>query len=346
MLPICAATLVLPGLLLNRTAALPLPLPLPVVLQPLPAVRHGQGSWGIQLLPGLTDRGVTAHKATASPLELSAVPEAQPLQPVTPVEVGATGIPLSAVADTDAGREYEAATGGPGGRGTVSGTGGGIADAVGDVAAGAGRDELRQQQQVSRMTYDSGMGAGTAGVQHEGWRSAGMKAASPALGGRGDLVREEGAGFRETEREGVRERGRGGGVMGAIAGAAEAVGLGGSRERREERREERLEREVDRDERRELRREERELQREGDVPVMMAGARDQDYRAHAAGTRGLAAAPASAADVGPVLRNDQEDVVCGRKEFREVEDRPIVRERVTKVLEHHPVEKQYETRLK
>jgi hypothetical protein len=49
----------------------------------------------------------------------------------------------------------------------------------------------------------------------------------------------------------------------------------------------------------------------------------------------------------PVLRQGVgEEVVCGRKEFTEVEDRPIVKERVTKVLEHHPVQKEYVTQVK
>jgi hypothetical protein len=32
--------------------------------------------------------------------------------------------------------------------------------------------------------------------------------------------------------------------------------------------------------------------------------------------------------------------VCGTKTFTEVEDRPIVKERVERILEHNPVEKQ------
>jgi hypothetical protein len=49
----------------------------------------------------------------------------------------------------------------------------------------------------------------------------------------------------------------------------------------------------------------------------------------------------------PVLRQGiGEEVVCGRKEFTEVEDRPIVKERVTKVLEHHPVQKEFVTQVK
>jgi hypothetical protein len=35
-----------------------------------------------------------------------------------------------------------------------------------------------------------------------------------------------------------------------------------------------------------------------------------------------------------------EEVVCGTKTFTEVEDRPIVKERVERILEHQPVEKQ------
>ena len=39
--------------------------------------------------------------------------------------------------------------------------------------------------------------------------------------------------------------------------------------------------------------------------------------------------------------------VCGQKTFTEVEDRPVVKERVERYVEHHPVEKQYvvETRF-
>jgi hypothetical protein len=33
--------------------------------------------------------------------------------------------------------------------------------------------------------------------------------------------------------------------------------------------------------------------------------------------------------------------VCGQKTFTEVEDRPVVKERVEQYVEHHPVEKQY-----
>jgi hypothetical protein len=32
--------------------------------------------------------------------------------------------------------------------------------------------------------------------------------------------------------------------------------------------------------------------------------------------------------------------VCGQKTFTEVEDRPVVRERVERIVEHRPVEKQ------
>eukprot|EP00879_Flechtneria_rotunda_P000015 GHRR01000022.1.p1 GENE.GHRR01000022.1~~GHRR01000022.1.p1 ORF type:complete len:181 (+),score=65.17 GHRR01000022.1:209-751(+) len=41
------------------------------------------------------------------------------------------------------------------------------------------------------------------------------------------------------------------------------------------------------------------------------------------------------------------DEVCGQKTFTEVEDRPVVKERVERYVEHNPVEKQYvvETRF-
>jgi hypothetical protein len=37
----------------------------------------------------------------------------------------------------------------------------------------------------------------------------------------------------------------------------------------------------------------------------------------------------------------QESEVCGRKFFSEVEDCPVVKERVERYVEHHPVEKEY-----
>jgi hypothetical protein len=36
-----------------------------------------------------------------------------------------------------------------------------------------------------------------------------------------------------------------------------------------------------------------------------------------------------------------QEEVCGQKTFTEVEDRPVVKERVERYVEHHPVEKQY-----
>eukprot|EP00877_Chromochloris_zofingiensis_P008129 jgi/Chrzof1/356/Cz01g12220.t1 len=46
-------------------------------------------------------------------------------------------------------------------------------------------------------------------------------------------------------------------------------------------------------------------------------------------------------------RHNEGQEVCGAKEFSEVEDRPVVKERVERYVEHHPVEKQYvvETRF-
>jgi G3E family GTPase len=38
--------------------------------------------------------------------------------------------------------------------------------------------------------------------------------------------------------------------------------------------------------------------------------------------------------------HERHQEVCGTKTFTEVEDRPIVKERVERILEHNPVEKQ------
>ncbi|KAF6257687.1 hypothetical protein COO60DRAFT_1201079 [Scenedesmus sp. NREL 46B-D3] len=131
---------------------------MPPPLQELPSMRHDQGGWGLQLLPHIADTGLSAHKATASPLELSAVPTAQAMQPVTPVPESAAGIRMSDIAHTSAVREYEAgARGGIGSQRGASGTAGGVAAAVGPVAAGAGREELQQQQ---HMGYESSAATG------------------------------------------------------------------------------------------------------------------------------------------------------------------------------------------
>lgn len=67
---------------------------------------------------------------------------------------------------------------------------------------------------------------------------------------------------------------------------------------------------------------------------------------------GEAAQPGSAEHLGADTRvvsaaePTPEPEVCDRREYTEVEDRPQVRERVTRLMENHPVEKQYETSLK
>jgi hypothetical protein len=41
-----------------------------------------------------------------------------------------------------------------------------------------------------------------------------------------------------------------------------------------------------------------------------------------------------------VSTHQVQEEVCGQKTFTEVEDRPVVRERVERIMEHRPVEKQ------
>jgi hypothetical protein len=243
---------------------------------------------------------------------------------------------MSDIAHTSAVREYEAQTGGVtgGGMGSqsgVSGTAGGIAAAVGDVAAGAGRTELQQQQQVPHMRYESSSGvSGGSGMEMGGRRTG----AAAALGGRRDV---------HYDNEDQRDSSSGRGVMGAIKDAAgsvaEAVGLSSSSGSKG------VTQGV--------------IRREDYSDVDMAGGRDQGV---SSGSRMTAAAAApigggyssehyqmhgTTASAQPVLRQGiREEVVCGRKEFTEVEDRPIVKERVTKVLEHHPVQKEYVTQVK
>jgi hypothetical protein len=302
-----------------------IPILLLFAVQELPTMNTGQSTWGLQLLPNIADTGLRAHKATAAPLELSAVPTAQPMQPVTPVPESAAGIRMSDIAHTSAVREYEAQAGltggGIGSQSGILGTAGGIAAAVGDVAAGAGREGLQQQQQVPHMRYNEASGV-SSGRQMETRRTA---AAGGVMGGRGDVYDDRDSSGR--------------GVMGAIKDAAgsvaEAVGLGGSSASKGVTR------------------------REDYSDVDMAGGRDQG----ASSGRGMTAAAAapigggyssskgqmygSTASAHPVLRQGiGEEVVCGRKEFMEVEDRPIVKERVTKVLEHHPVQKEYVTEVR
>ncbi|KAF6254011.1 hypothetical protein COO60DRAFT_1462911 [Scenedesmus sp. NREL 46B-D3] len=293
----------------------------------LPSMRHDQGGWGLQLLPHIADTGLSAHKATASPLELSAVPTAQAMQPVTPIPESAAGIRMSDIAHTSAVREYEAgARGGIGSQRGASGTAGGVAAAVGPVAAGAGREELQQQQ---HMGYESST---ATGGMHMGRRSG------AALGGRGDVDEHEGAGYRSYEHEGAGYRSHehdsssDRGVMGAIKDAAgsvaSAVGLGGGST------------------------EKGVTHREDYSDIDAVGSRDQGRTAG----RGMAAAGDGdyssdehrhAHGSQPVLRAGPggDEVVCGRKEFSQVEDRPIVKERVTRVLEHQPVQKEFVTQV-
>jgi G3E family GTPase len=58
----------------------------------------------------------------------------------------------------------------------------------------------------------------------------------------------------------------------------------------------------------------------------------------------LLSLPAAAAAVAAAAEHHHEhhrhEEVCGTKTFTEVEDRPIVKERVERILEHQPVEKQ------
>jgi hypothetical protein len=242
---------------------------------------------------------------------------------------------MSDIAHTSAVREYEAQAGGVTGGGIgsqsgVSGTAGGIAAAVGDVAAGAGRTEL-QQQQVPHMRYESSSGvSGGSGMEMGGRRTG----AAAALGGRGDV---------HYDSENQHDSSSGRGVMGAIKDAAgsvaEAVGLTSSSTSSGSK---------------------GVIRREDYSDVDMAGGRDQGVSS-GRGMTAAAAAPigggysssehyqmhGTTASAQPGLRQGiGEEVVCGRKEFTEVEDRPIVKERVTKVLEHHPVQKEYVTQVR
>jgi hypothetical protein len=45
-------------------------------------------------------------------------------------------------------------------------------------------------------------------------------------------------------------------------------------------------------------------------------------------------------------REDQDEVVCDRRVFTEVEDRDVLKERITRLVEHHPVAKDYVTTVK
>lgn len=39
--------------------------------------------------------------------------------------------------------------------------------------------------------------------------------------------------------------------------------------------------------------------------------------------------------------SSDEDTVCASHKFTEIEDRPVVKERVERIIEHHPVEKMF-----
>jgi hypothetical protein len=66
-------------------------------------------------------------------------------------------------------------------------------------------------------------------------------------------------------------------------------------------------------------------------PVGMQGA------GYGAGTAGYAAGTG----VGAVVHEGVEAEICNRREYVEVEDRPILKERVERIVEHQPVEKRF-----
>eukprot|EP00878_Enallax_costatus_P006971 GHUV01007305.1.p1 GENE.GHUV01007305.1~~GHUV01007305.1.p1 ORF type:complete len:470 (+),score=120.41 GHUV01007305.1:85-1410(+) len=250
----------------------------------LPSLNHSQRTWGVQLLPHISDTGLTAHKATASPLELSAVPTAQALQPVTPIPESAAGIRMSDIAHTSAVREYEAG-----------------------LRSGDSYREPSVSATVIRPISGSAVHAEPHHREHERYESSAVTG---------------GSGYRSEQHESK-------GVMGTIKDAAgsvaHAVGLGGSGEDKED------------DTRREAyssdtgRYDKGVTRREEYSDIDMAGSRDQRATADAA---------------SELRQGGGETVVCGRKEFSEVEDRPYVKERVTRILEHNPVEKEYVTQVK
>jgi hypothetical protein len=93
-------------------------------------------------------------------------------------------------------------------------------------------------------------------------------------------------------------------------------------------------------------REERREERDYDKAAGVGGFRDRD---DAMGPRDVGYSDRAAAAVRDQGFGGREDLgadVCSRREFSQVEDRPIVKERVTKILEHRPVEKRYETATK
>eukprot|EP00878_Enallax_costatus_P013493 GHUV01014108.1.p1 GENE.GHUV01014108.1~~GHUV01014108.1.p1 ORF type:complete len:414 (+),score=80.20 GHUV01014108.1:566-1807(+) len=296
----------------------------------------GSGFGGSDSTSLLPESGLHAHKATATPMELSARPDMHALEWVRPTPTGASAVPLEAVQRAGLGLPEqgsgESGVYRPGSSQRYIEYDSGVARApTGHRPALGGRmDEGVSRDRDYYQGDESARLAGATPDMTDRGRVWGSPGVSPAGGSAG--YREGvtgGSGFRpserqipEDDREGLRQHGRGvmgtitDAVEGAAAGIAHAVGLGGHAGARDT--------------------SERvpgpgfqQAQSPSDVGYIdRAGMRDQ----------GLGA--------GGAVREDLSPEVCARKEFTQVEDRPVVRERVTKYLEHRPVEKQYETAMK
>eukprot|EP00878_Enallax_costatus_P007247 GHUV01007593.1.p1 GENE.GHUV01007593.1~~GHUV01007593.1.p1 ORF type:complete len:742 (+),score=153.34 GHUV01007593.1:233-2458(+) len=301
-----------------------------------PSGMAGSGFGGSDSTSLLPESGLHAHKATATPMELSARPDMHALEWVRPTPTGASAVPLEAVQRAGLGLPEqgsgESGVYRPGSSQRYIEYDSGVARApTGHRPALGGRmDEGVSRDRDYYQGDESARLAGATPDMTDRGRVWGSPGVSPAGGSAG--YREGvtgGSGFRpserqipEDDREGLRQHGRGvmgtitDAVEGAAAGIAHAVGLGGHAGARDT--------------------SERvpgpgfqQAQSPSDVGYIdRAGMRDQ----------GLGA--------GGAVREDLSPEVCARKEFTQVEDRPVVRERVTKYLEHRPVEKQYETAMK
>eukprot|EP00775_Hariotina_reticulata_P014900 gene14900-15105_t len=315
-------------------------------------LRHSRPE--VELLPS---GGLRAHRSTAQPMELAARPDLSPMDRVTSAPTGAQcwggrrdvyadewGSGVGVGGASTAGTPAAAAAGAAGGGGLPDGS-----------FSAVGSRRMNKSAQAGDQGDDRGL---TRAEERDSLRERGRAAAAAF----------EDIASHDRRVETSSQAAAAGDYLQGPAAATPTISSGGSRSGAASRgeyrqREARLGKHA-----------EREVLREHDV-----SARDQDGAAapmthplRSAGEVDGAAAgstltvPLGAVggsegrhsltsggthDVAPAellaaQREHHNEVVCDRREFTEVEDRAVLKERVIRLVEHHPVAKDYVTTVK
>ena len=315
-----------------------------------------------------------AHMATGSPLQLAARPDMKGLDRVESAQTGAGAIPASMIPRDVENRLLEgvpapgvggtAVTGGAGVERSGVGMGG-----MGGIGGGMG--SMRGREEMSGAGMNSGMGGGIATGSYGG-AGAGV-GGSHAMGGMGGVGGVGGTsggewgsaapsptgdsrtaatgldGGSSVERLGRSTNGSGIGTGTAaatgVAGLAPGHGVGGEGMREGELRGAGNYSSMDRavGEGREVSYGHHHHHHHSHSPSHSHSDLGAEWLANR-GIRGASegvAGYSSRGQEGLETEFRGESEVCGQKCFTEVEDRHVVKERVQRYVEHHPVEKEY-----